>query len=108
MEEQNDLWKNAEILTQNIEENKIELTPDQEERLNELIQTYNSYLKADLELKKSMIGILFERQVYMSKIWLLEKIGVKNKWDHPLLEIIQKIIYQENEDFSLIDKAKIE
>jgi len=101
-----DIWKKAAKLTDDIEQNRIKISKDQEDRLNRLILAYNSYLNADQELKKAMIGILYERQVYISKLWLIEKIGIKNKWDHPLLHIIGKILYQDSKDFALTDKAE--
>jgi hypothetical protein len=52
-----------------------------------------------------MIGLMFERQVYLAKLGLIERLGTHNNWDpsYPLLPKLKEILYQENEDFELVD-----
>jgi hypothetical protein len=82
---------------------ELKAKQSQIDRLQSLLDGQQAYLYADAELKRGMIGLLYERQVYLSKLWLLEKLGVRNHWNHPLLHTMNMILYEETDEFKLED-----
>ena len=98
-----ELWHHAEELMDKIKKGEVKVTKEQAERLQSLLEGRDAYLYADAELKRGMIGLLYERQIYLSKLWLLEKLGVVNHWLHPLLAQVREILYEETDEFKLDD-----
>ena len=106
MEENTDeaeLWQRAKDLKARAENGEIKISQDQMKRLNSMLEGYEAYIEADTELKKGMIGLLYEKQIYLSKLWLLEKLGVQNQWKHPLLQQIRDVLYEETDEFKVDD-----
>ena len=102
-EDNKELWKHAETILEKVNNGEIKATDEQLRKLQNLIDGHEAYLEADTELKRGMIGLLYERQIYLSKLWLLEKLGVQNKWKHPLLKEVYEILYKPSNDFQLED-----
>lgn len=98
-----ELWNRAQEMMQRIENGEVKATKAQIDRLHNLLDGYEAYVDADTELKRGMVGLLYERQIYLSKLWLLEKLGVQNAWKHPLLIEVKDILYETNNDFDLVD-----
>ena len=96
-------WKKAEELLSKIKRGDITATQLQVQRLEALIEGNKAQMEANFELRKGLIGLMYERRVYQSKLVLIEKLGVSNKWKHPLLVEIKEILYQENDTFQLAD-----
>ena len=96
-------WKNAEELLAKIKRGDITATQLQVQRLEALLEGNQAQMEANFELRKGLIGLMYERKVYQSKLGLIEKLGVSNKWNHPLLIEIKEILYSENETFQLTD-----
>lgn len=103
MSGEKELWRHAEETMERIRRGELKATKSQVERLQSLLDGRDAYLYADAELKRGMIGLLYERHIYLSKMWLLEKLGVSNGWYHPLLMRIQEILYEETDEFKLVD-----
>ena len=103
MNSDKELWRKASETMEKIKSGEVKATKEQVDRLQSLLDGYDAYLYADSELKRGMIGLMYERQIYLSKMWLLEKLGVSNKWDHPLLRKVQDILYEEKDGFKLED-----
>ena len=100
MEEQ---WKKAEELLTRIKRGDVRATELQVARLQALLDGNKAQMEANFELRKGIIGLMYERRVYKSKLVLIEKLGVNNKWKHPLLAECREIVYQENNTFKLSD-----
>ena len=98
-----DQWKKAEELLAKIKRGEVTATRMQVQRLEALIEGNKAQIEANYELRKGLIGLMYERRVYSSKLVLIEKLGVSNKWKHPLLVEIKEILYQENDTFQLTD-----
>jgi hypothetical protein len=98
-----ELWRQAEATMEKIKRGELKAKQSQIARLQSLLDGQAAYLYADAELKRGMIGLLYERQVYLSKLWLLEKLGIRNQWNHPLLKSVNAILYEETEEFKLLD-----
>ena len=97
------LWKQAEIVLEKINNGEIQATDEQITKLQNLIDGHLAFIEADTELKRSMIGLLYEKQIYLSKLWLLEKLGVQNRWQHPLLKQLYEYLYKTSDVFQLED-----
>lgn len=98
-----DLWRRAEETMGRIRSGKLKATDAQIQRLQALIEGHEAYLQADTELRRGMLGLLYEKHIYLSKMWLLEKLGVSNNWGHPLLEAVRDIIYRQSPKFKRVD-----
>ena len=96
-------WKKAETLLAKIKRGEITATELQVQRLEAILEGNKAQIEANFELRKGIIGLMYERRIYQSKLVLIEKLGVSNKWKHPLLGDIKEILYQENETFQLTD-----
>ena len=105
-EDNKELWKHAESILEKINNGEMNATDEQLAKLQNLIDGHDAFLEADTELKRGMIGLLYERQIYLSKLWLLEKLGVQNKWKHPLLKNVYEILYKQSDDFELVDSMQ--
>lgn len=98
-----DHWKKAEITLAKIKSGEIKATSQQTAKLEALIEGHKAQLEADYEQRKGLIGLMYERHVYQSKLALIEKLGFCNKWKHPLLSFCKEVIYQNSETFQLSD-----
>ena len=96
-------WQTAIELLEKINNGEVQTTEKQKKKLGSLIEGHNAQVEADMELKKGMVGLLYEKYIYSNKICLLEKLGVRNKWRHPLLAEIREILFEENELFEITD-----
>ena len=97
------LWDRARELLAAIESGTLEATETQKRNLIDLIDGFQEYTRADTETKRVMTGLMLERQIYLPKLWLLEKVGVQNNWGHPLLQKTKKILFEESKDFTVAD-----
>ena len=98
-----DNWKIASETLAKIKRGEITATNKQVEKLESLIEGHKAQQEAEFELRKGYIGLLYEKHVYQSKLSLIEKLGVTNKWKHPLLAECKEIIYQESENYQISD-----
>ena len=98
-----EVWITASNVIDKIEKGMINVEHSKLERLKELVEGFNSYVETDTELKKGMIGLMYERHIYLTKLLLLEKLGVRNKWNHALLAEIRDVIYEESDEFGVVD-----
>lgn len=96
-------WQQAEELLEKIKNGEVQVSDMQRRKLESLIEGHKAQVEADIELKKGMIGLLYEKFIYSSKISLLEKLGVRNKWRHPLLAEMREVLFEENELFEITD-----
>jgi hypothetical protein len=97
------LWRRASDTMQRITAGEVKPRKGQAARLQKLLDGEDQFNYADSELKRAILGLMFERQVYLSKLWMLEKLGVKNQWKHDLLVEFRSILYEEAEGFKLDD-----
>jgi hypothetical protein len=98
-----ELWKQAQSTMDRIKSGELRVSPTQYERLQSVLEGYSAWAFADSELKRGMIGLLYEHHVYVSKVWFLERLGVENHWAHPLLQEMKQILYEETDEFKLED-----
>jgi hypothetical protein len=100
---ESDLWRQAKATLEQINSGELKAKPAQLKRFQSLLEGHEAWAYADSELKRATIGLLYERHVYISKLWFLERLGVQNHWAHPLLRDIKGILYQEADGFKLDD-----
>jgi hypothetical protein len=98
-----DLWRQAKATMDQINSGELKAKPAQVKRLQTLLEGQEAWAYADAELKRAMIGLLYERHVYISKLWFLERVGAQNRWGHPLLRDMNPILYEETDEFKLED-----
>ena len=99
----NELWILAESVLEKVKKGEIISKKEQLITLQKLIEGYQSFIDSEFELKRGMIGLMYERHIYITKLLLLEKLGVRNKWNHPLLSEVKDILYEESDDFQVYD-----
>ena len=99
------MWQIAESTMEKIKNGDIPASNQQIKRLNDLIEAHRAQLEAETEAKRILIGVIFERYIYHSKLTYLEKLGVKNSWKPKILQEIKDILYDENETFEVTDFA---
>ena len=102
MNDNSKIWEAAKETMERIESGDMEASDSQIKRLQELLNGYESFIQADFELKRGMVGLCYEKYFYLVKIlWNLEELGNSNKWKHTLLKEIKQILYEENDQFKL-------
>lgn len=99
------LWRKADNAMMQISSGKLVVTKEQINELENLIEGYQAFLKANRQVHCCYAGVLHEKKLFLSKLVYLEKLGVRNKWKHPLLAEIRDIIYEENDQFVVSDFA---
>jgi len=88
--------RRAEETMARIGAGELKATREQVERLQSLLDGREAHVYADAERKRGMIGLLYERHIYLSKMWLLDKLGTTNKWNYPLLTRVRQILHEES------------
>lgn len=99
------MWQVAEQMAERIRNGEFSASNSQIKRLNSLIEAHDAQIRAETEAKRTLIGIIFERYIYHSKLTYLERLGVKNGWKPKILQEIKDILYDENDVFEVADFA---
>jgi hypothetical protein len=95
------LWRHAQETLDRINSGELKATSRETARLQSLLEGQQAWLECNAEQKKGMIGLLYERQLYLSKLRLLDKLGSSNKWNHPMLQQVHTILFEESDEFQL-------
>jgi hypothetical protein len=100
-----ELWRRAHAAMDRITSGELPATRAQVERLRSLLDAHEAWIYADEELKRAAVALMYERHMYLSKLWFLERLGTQNGWNHDLLKQFKRIILEESDEFKIAEYA---
>jgi hypothetical protein len=98
-----EVWRRARATMDRIASGELAATRAQVARLQGLLDAHEAWTYADAELKRAAIALMYERHMYLSKLWYLERVGTQHAWHHTLLKEFKRIIFEESDEFKVAD-----